>query len=208
MWPIAHGLIIHNIKRPQVIGMALVAALLIWSSVDPFVVEDDLLIGDLWTTRLSLWSTLVICLTVVLQELPKEMTSRFHLILLSKPITRQGYIMGKVIGLFLFGLVVLSSLVFFSYISSFLQCDEDVALVPNLIMPWFHYALYIWLFSVVACLCGAFLNEAFCLIGIGVVFAGSYAVGLLPALREEAGLGALSGLLMGLIYYLVPNFQY
>jgi hypothetical protein len=37
---------------------------------------------------------------------------------------------------------------------------------------------------------------------------GSYAVGLLPALRQEGSMGAGTGLLMSLVYYCVPNFQY
>jgi ABC-type transport system involved in multi-copper enzyme maturation permease subunit len=208
MWAIAHGLIIHNVRRSQVLGMLSFAVLIIWSSVDSFVAEEDLARGDLWSSRLALWSTLVITLFVVLQELPKEMASRFHLILLSKPITRYDYIIGKLLGVFSLSMMALSVLVAVSYLSLFLQCEDEVPFVANFLVPWFHYGLYCWLFALTACLCGAFLSEAFCLIGIGMVFAGSYAVGLLPALREEAGVGAGSSLLMSFVYYAVPNFQY
>ena len=195
MWAIAHGLIIHNVRRSQILAMLGFAMLIIWSSVDAFIAEEDLARGDLWTSRLALWSSLVISLFVVLQELPKEMASRFHLILLSKPITRYDYLLGKL-------------LILVSFLSLFLQCEEETPLFSNLVIPWFHYGLYLWLFSLTACLCGAFLSEAFCLIGVGMVLTGSYAVGLLPALREEGGLGAGTGLLMSFVYYCVPNFQY
>lgn len=208
MWPIAQGVFIHNIHRGHVITMVLVALGLIWTSVDPFVTYEDLSLGDLWTSRLALWSSLVIVLVVVLQELPKEMSSRFHLILLSKPISRFDYVLGKLLGLYAFGMAVLTVLVSLSYLSFFLQCEEDVPLGANFLLPWFHYSMYLWLFCVTTTICGAFLSEAFCLIGIAMVTIGSYVVGILPAMVEGGEVGGLGGLLMSMVYYVVPNFQY
>jgi ABC-type transport system involved in multi-copper enzyme maturation permease subunit len=208
MWAIAHSLVLHNLRRSQILGMALAVMILIWATVDPFVSAHDLKLGDLWPSRAALWGTIIITLVVVLQELPKEMSSRFHLILLSKPISRYDYLMGKILGLFLFSSIYVSGLVLFSFLAQFLQCEDSVDMMSNLVLPWFHYVLYLWLFCVIAGVSGAFLSEAFSLIAIAVVLACSYAVGLLPMLKDSGEVGIGLGLLLKMVYYLVPNFQY
>lgn len=208
MQAIAISLILHNIFRGHIVAMALVSAVLIWSSVDPYLSALDLSLGDLWHTRLALWSTIVISIVVLLQELPKEMSSKFHLILLSKPISRYGYLLGKLLGVYGFSMIHLSVLMLFSYLSASLHCHEPVPIVQNLALPWLHYGLYLWLFSLVSVVSGAFLNEAFCLMSLGVFLTGSYAIGMLSAISEGADLSLIASLCLKLVYHGFPNFQY
>ena len=189
-------------------GLALVAMVLIWSSIDPFVSAVDLKLGDLWPSRQALWAAIAMTLIVVLQELPKEMDSRFHLVLLSKPISRYDYLLGKIIGIYMFSAIIMTGLVVFAFVSAWLQCEHGVFIGANLFLPWFHYMLYLWLFSVVAGIAGAFLSEAFCLMAVAMVLAGSYSVGILPMLKESGDFGTGMGLMFKVLYYMVPNFQY
>jgi ABC-type Na+ efflux pump permease subunit len=188
--------------------MAIVTSLLIWSSIDPYMSDLDLMLGDLWHTRMALWGTIVISIVVLLQELPKEMNSKFHLILLSKPISRYGYLLGKLLGIFGFSMIVLTVLLLVSYFSASLQCEEAVPVIENLALPWLHYALYLWLFSLVSVVSGAFLNEAFCLMVLAVFLSGSYVIGMLSTFREGGDLGLVASLSLKFIYHGLPNFQY
>lgn len=208
MWPIAEAVILHNLKRAPILGMLAVAAYFIWSSVDPYTAGTDLQLGDLWPSRLALISTIVVVITVMLQELPKEMASKFHLILLAKPISRNDYLLGKVIGLFIVSVITITVLLMVAYASFFFQCSHEVPPGPNLFRPWMHYVMYLWVFSLVAGVLGAFMTEAYSILLVAFYLLGSYGVGILPSLKMSEGLPTGGGVLLSIFYYLVPNFQY
>jgi ABC-type transport system involved in multi-copper enzyme maturation permease subunit len=205
MKAIALGFFLHNYRRGPVLLIFLATAGLIVTSVDEYTAASDLQLGDSWTSRLALWGSMVLLLTAVLQELPKEMSSRFHLILLSKPIGRSGYLLGKLLGGYVFAIFWLTALLLVSYGSLVFTCREVVPLMSNLIWPWVHYALFLWLFCLIAVLAGAFLGEAFCIMAVSGFVALSFGVGLLPALLEASG---ISMVWLRVFYYAVPNFQY
>ena len=205
MKAIALGFFIHNYRRGPVLLIFLATAGMIYSSVDEYTAAADLQIGDLWTSRLALWGTMVLILAAVLQELPKEMSSRFHLILLSKPIGRSGYLLGKLVGSYMFAIFCLTILLAISYGSLVMQCREVAPITTNFLWPWIHYSLFLWLFCLIAVLSGAFLGEAFCIMAVAGFVALSFGVGLLPALLQASG---LSMIWLRAFYYAVPNFQY
>lgn len=207
MWAIAHGVIEHNLKRSMVLGLICAASIFIWLNVDPYFSHYDLEVGELTPTRYAMLCSVIITLVVLINELPKEMSVKFHLLVLSKPISRVDYLVGKILGLYVVGVVTVTVLTTVAFTAMMFQCEEQVPLNSNLILPLIHYLLYLWIFSVSAGVAGAFLSEAFCLIIIGMVLTASYIVGLIPSIRE-AGVGAGAGLFLKICYYLVPNYQY
>ena len=207
MWAIAHGVIEHNLKRSMILGLIIASSIFIWISVDPYLSHYDLEIGELTPTRYAMLCSVIISLVVLINELPKEMSVKFHLLVLSKPISRYDYLVGKIIGLYIVGIVTVTTLTTVAFTAMLFQCEEQVPLNSNLILPLLHYLLYLWIFSVTAGVSGAFLSEAFCLIIIGMALTASYVVGLIPSIRE-AGVGAGAGLFLKMCYYLVPNYQY
>jgi len=207
MWAIAHGVIEHNLKRAMILGLIAAAAVFIWMSVDPYVSKYDLEVGELTPTRYAMLCSLVITMVVLINELPKEMSVKFHLLILSKPISRLDYLLGKIFGLYVVGIVTVTALAFIAFAAMLFQCEEGVPLNQNLILPLCHYILYLWIFCVTAGIAGAFLSEAFCLIIVGIALTASYVVGLIPSIRD-AGVSAGAGLFLKLCYYMVPNYQY
>ena len=207
MWTIAHGVIEHNLKKGMILGLVIAASIFIWLNVDPYFSKYDLEIGELTPTRYAMLLSVVIVLVVLINELPKEMSVKFHLLLLSKPISRLDYLLGKIIGLYLIAVIIVAILTTIAFTAMMFQCEENVPLNPNFILPLLHYLLYLWIFSVTAGVAGAFLSEAFCLIIIGIALTASYIVGLIPSIRE-AGVSAGTGLFLKICYYIVPNYQY
>lgn len=207
MWPILSSVVLHNIHRGAVRILILGVMALIWSNIDPLTSDHDLKLGDLFPTQLALFGSLVVAMFVTLQELPMEMNSRFHLILLSKPISRTDYLLGKIIGIFALGGIVVTITTIFAFIAMTIQCKSEVPLMSNLLLPLFHYLLFIWVFAVAAGVAGAFLSEALCIMLTCFVFAATIAVSLIPIFLED-NLPWGAGWLLKLIYYLVPNSYY
>jgi ABC-type Na+ efflux pump permease subunit len=207
MWAIAHGVIEHNLKRGMILGLIIGAAIFIWLNVDPYYSKYDFEIGELSPTKYAMFCSVIITLVVLINELPKEMSVKFHLLILSKPISRLDYLLGKIIGLYVVSVVTICILTTVAFTAMMFQCEEAVSLNPNFLLPLMHYVLYLWIFCVTAGVAGAFLSEAFCLIIIGMALTASYIVGLIPSIRE-AGVGAGAGLFLKLCYYMVPNYQY
>ncbi len=207
MKPIFTAVVLHNSRRAAVWFILAALWALIWFNTDPYAPAADLRRGDLVPCALAFYGSLVLALFVTIQELPMEMHCRFHLILLSKPISRTDYLVGKIIGIFCFGALVLAVTVPFAWLSQALQCEAEVPLLANLVKPLIHYTLYLWFFSVVAGITGAFMSEAFCMMITVFVFAGSIAVSLIPSILEKkVNLGA--EILLRAIYYMAPNIFY
>ncbi|MBF0243824.1 MAG: hypothetical protein HQL31_00945 [Planctomycetes bacterium] len=168
---------------------------------------QDLLRGDLMGSSIAFYASLFIVLIIAMQELPKEIQAKSHLLLLSKSISRSGYLMGKIVGIFMFGVLCLMVACASAYGALVMSCRHEVPFLANFFWPFMHYSLFIWIFSVITGISGAFLNEAFCALGGGFCLVGSYAIGLIPGIAEKThDSGAV--ILLKSIYYIVPNIWY
>lgn len=207
MWAIAQSVVIHNIKLSGFWGLMLCFAFGIYTLIDPFTPADELERGSLTATFFALIGAVITLLFVVLNELPKEISSKSHLLILSKPITRMDYFLGKIIGVFLFASISLALLVAFAYVSLVYHCEHQVPLLQNCIFPFFHYLLFLWMVSLLAGIIGVFLSEAMCIMISFFLLIGSYAIGLVPVLLEKE-LSLSAGIFLKGIYFFFPNFQY
>ncbi len=207
MWPILYGAVMHNLKRGSAWAIIAVLVGMSWFNTTEFTSQRDLAIGDLLPSNIALYGGVVLLVYVCLQELCMEMNSKFHLILLSKPISRDGYFLGKTLGVFCFTAIGVTIVLFSAYFFMSIRCREPVPLMANLILPWAHYLLCIWYFSVVATVAGLFLPEAFYIMTIAVMVVMSIVVSLIPSLLAKAVPGSL-GLLFKGFYYIAPNIWY
>lgn len=207
MWAIAQSVVIHNFKRSESLFIAIVSMVVIWFFTDPLLPLADIERGELFPNSLALFASIVLLFFVLLQELPKEMSCKFHLILLSKPLTRMDYLFGKIVGIYLFSWLYLLICLSFSYVSMMMQFDTEVPFESNWLKPLLHYSLYLWLLSVISALAGAFMGEAFCIIVIGITLVMSYVIGLIPSIIERE-ISFSASIFLKIIYYIVPNFMY
>ncbi|MBF0196756.1 MAG: hypothetical protein HQL32_03565 [Planctomycetes bacterium] len=208
IWVICEAASLQNIKRPPSMGLWLGAVVLIWAMVDPMVSEADLARGDMYPTMLALGVSLVAMLFAVINEVSKEVSVRFHLLILSKPILRYEYLLGKILGAYLYSLISMIVFCLTAYIAMTLQVSYEVPIWANLLRPIIHFSMYLWIFSLVATVVALFVSEAFFLIIITLGLGGSYVIGLIPSLQGQAEFNSLAFLVLKGVYFIFPNFQY
>jgi hypothetical protein len=208
MWAIWDSVVRHNLKRGAIYTVAAMVCVAIYSFTDSFFTLQDLAKGNLAPTETAVYGGLLILLFIVLNELPIEISSKSHLLILSKPISRNAYVLGKVLGCFTLSFLFLCFFLCVAYGCLVMQCEFDVPLMNNLYKPAFHFSCYLWVISVVSCICGLFLSEAFTIMILGFYIAGSFFIGILPSVLSKAGGGGSLEVLVKTIYFMFPNFQF
>ena len=197
----------HNLKRGGFYVMVTMSCLVIYSLTDSYTTAKDLIKGNLAPTEAAIGGALVVLIYIVLNELPIEISKKSHLLILSKPMSRTGYVMGKILGCYTLSVIVLSIFVAVAYMSLLTTCEHDVPFNNNFLKPLCHYMCFLWIITVMSCVCGLFLSEAFTIMILGFYAIGSYFIGVIPAIMVKSKAAGFLEILLNAFYFIFPNYQ-
>ncbi len=154
----------------------------------------------------GLISLIAILLTVVAAatEIPRDVTSRVLLIVLTKPLKRHQFVLGKFLGVLGLGLLFMGVCSLFTAGALWTQgLPPDGELVRSVAMG----ALRVSVVAAMALLFSTSLSEVPCISFTIIYTLLSYGIGLIAPLLKGSGLPAVAKIVLSLVLYIAPNLQ-
>lgn len=182
MLTIGTSVLFFSFKRQSFYIINIIALCVIWALTDTVYDKSELAHGIAYSSELPLWISVIILIVTVLNEVTKEFASKFHLIILSKPISRDAFLIGKILGSFMTAIICYAVYLSFYYISFSIQNDIETSFLVNVVYPFLFKSFYIWILCVFCCCCAVFMSEAFTVLFIGAYIFASIFFNILPLL--------------------------